>query len=51
MKMETDQIVLALLQLYHPKVSKCYSCETFLKPSNVVPETAYNLVFVSNTLR
>ena len=51
-EIKTDQIVLTLVQLCHPtKVSKCYGCPTFLKPSNVIPETPNDLVFVSNTLR
>ena len=50
-EIKTDQIVVTLVQLCHPKVSKCYGCGTFLKPNNVIPETPNDLVFVSNTLR
>ena len=50
-EIKTDQMVLTLVQLCHPKVSKCYGCGTFLKLNNVIPETPNDLVFVSNTLR
>ena len=50
-EIKTSQIVLTLVQLCHPKVSKCYGCGIFLKPNNVIPETPNDLVFVSNTLR
>ena len=46
-EIKTDQIVLTLVQLGYPKVSKCYGCGTFLKPNNVIPETPNDLVFVS----
>ena len=39
------------MQLCHRKVSKCYGCEIFPKPNNVIPETPNDLVFVSDTLR
>ena len=39
------------MQLYNPKVAKCYGCGNFLKINNVTPETPNDLVFVSNTLR
>ena len=48
---KTDQIVLTLLQLCHLKVSKSYGCGDFLKPNNVIPEAANDLVLVSITLR
>ena len=50
-EIKTDQILLTLVQLCHPKVSKCCDCGTFLKPNNVIPETLNDLAFVSNTLR
>ena len=50
-EIKTDHIILTLVQLCHPKVSKFYGCGTFLKPNNVIPETQNDLVFVSNTLR
>ena len=50
-EIKTDQIVLTLVQLCHPKVSECYVCEISLKPNNVIPKTSNDLVFVSNTLR
>ena len=43
--------MLTLVQLCHPKVSKCYGCGTFLRPNNLIPETPNDLVFISNTLR
>ena len=49
-EIKTDQIVLTLVQLCHPKVSKCCGCGTFLNPNNVISETPNDLVFVSNTL-
>ena len=49
-EIKTDQIVLTLVQLCHPKVSKCCACGTFLNPNNVISETPNDLVFVSNTL-
>ena len=50
-EIKTDQIILTLVQLCHPKVSKYYGCGIFLKPNSVIPETLNDLVFVSNTLR
>ena len=38
------------MQLCHPKVSKCYGCGIFLKPTNMIPDTPNDLVFVSSTL-
>ena len=38
------------MQLYHPKVSKCYGCGIFLKPNNVISETR-NEIFASNKVR
>ena len=46
-EIKTDRIVLMLVQLSYPKVSKCYGCGIFLKPNNVTPETPNDLVFVS----
>ena len=50
-EIKTDQTVLTLVKLCHPKVSKCYGCGTFLKPNSVIPETPTDLALVSNTLR
>ena len=50
-EIKTDQIVLTLVQLSHPKLSKYYGCGTLLKPNKVIPETPNDLVFISNTLR
>ena len=50
-EIKTDQTILTLLQLRHPKVSKCYGCGTFLKPNNLIPETPNDLIFISNTLK
>ena len=50
-EIKTDQIVPTLVQLSHPKLSKCYGCGTLLKSNKVIPETPNDLVFISNTLR
>ena len=50
-EIKTDQIALTLLQLCHPKVSKCCCYGNFLKPNNVIPETPNDLVFVSNAFQ